>query len=161
MQSINVEIKLYEEEFRQQILAVWERSVAATHDFLDPTDFIAIKSIVHTIDFKALQVYCLMLNDSVLGFIGVADRKIEMLFLDPQYFGLGLGRKLMDFALTELGADKVDVNEQNSNSVKFYSKMGFETYERTEKDDQGKSYPLLRMKLSEVRKAERDSHLTT
>ncbi len=53
----------------------------------------------------------------------------------------------MDFALLELKADKVDVNEQNTNAVKFYEKLEFKTYERTEKDAQGKEYPLLRMKL--------------
>ena len=43
-------------------------------------------------------------------------------------------------------ADKVDVNEQNTGVVAFYKKLGFETYERTEKDDRGKDYPLLRMR---------------
>ncbi len=70
-----------------------------------------------------------------------------MLFFSPEYIGKGLGRKLTDFAISELKADKVDVNEQNTNAVKFYKKLGFKTYERTEKDDQGKEYPLLRMKL--------------
>ena len=137
----------YEEKFRDQVLAVWERSVLATHDFLDPTDFNSIKEIVHTINFTAFQVYCLVVDQKVAGFVGVADRKVEMLFLDPLFLGQGLGKKLMDFAMIELNANKVDVNEQNLNSVRFYKKFGFETYERTEKDDQGKSYPLLRMHL--------------
>lgn len=53
----------------------------------------------------------------------------------------------MDFAVTELNADKVDVNEQNSSAIKFYERLGFKTYERTDKDDQGRDFPLLRMKL--------------
>jgi putative acetyltransferase len=147
MQNNEVEIKPYEEKFREQLLTVWEKSVLATHDFLDPADFISIKAAVHTINFSAFQVYCLIVEENVAGFIGVADRKVEMLFLDPLFFGRGFGKKLMDYALVELNANKVDVNEQNSNSVEFYKKLGFETYERTEKDDQGKNYPLLRMKL--------------
>jgi putative acetyltransferase len=146
-QNLQADIKPYEEKFREQILSVWERSVLATHDFLSPADFSSIKEIVHTIDFRAFDVYCLTQEYIVIGFLGVAEKKVEMLFLDPIYFGQGLGKKLMDFALTELKADKVDVNEQNSNAVKFYEKLGFEIYERTEKDDQGKDYPLLRMKL--------------
>jgi putative acetyltransferase len=47
--------------------------------------------------------------------------------------------------LDELNADKVNVNEQNIDAVKFYSKFGFVTYERTEKDSEG--YPILKMKL--------------
>ena len=70
-----------------------------------------------------------------------------MLFLDPNYFGQELGKMLMNFALMELAADKVDVNEQNIKAVNFYKKSGFEIIERTEKDDQGRNYPLLRLKL--------------
>ena len=147
MQNSQTGIKPYEGKFREQMLSVWERSVLATHDFLSPADFISIKEIVHTIDFSAFDVFCLMKEQKVIGFVGVAEKKVEMLFLDPLFFGQGLGKKLMAFALTELQADKVDVNEQNLNSVNFYKKLGFETYERTEKDDQGKQYPLLRMKF--------------
>lgn len=89
-----------------------------------------------------------MVNENlVLGFIGVADKKIEMLFLEPKYFGQGLGLKLLDFAVKELKADKLDVNEQNEKALKFYQKFGFQTFDRTDKDDQGRSYPILRMKL--------------
>ena len=147
MNTDEIQIIPYEDKFREQILAVWERSVLATHSFLNPGDFKSIKEIVHTIDFNTFQVYCLLTEGRVAGFIGVADQKVEMLFLDPRYFGRGLGKKLMDFALVELKANKVDVNEQNLKSVRFYKRLGFETYERTDKDDQGKKYPLLRMQL--------------
>jgi putative acetyltransferase len=33
-------------------------------------------------------------------------------------------------------------------AVEFYKRCGFEVYERTNKDDQGRNYPLLRMKLT-------------
>ena len=141
------EIKAYDQKYKQQILKVWEQSVLATHDFLTPTDFSEIKKLVQAINFNHFQVYCLTENDLVIGFIGVGDKKIEMLFLDPTYFGQGLGKMLLSFAINELSADKVDVNEQNARAVNFYKKLGFEIVERTEKDDQGKDYPLLRMKL--------------
>ncbi|WP_051197562.1 GNAT family N-acetyltransferase [Flavobacterium soli] len=143
----NFKIEKYTENDREQILNVWGKSVLATHDFLNPTDFKEIKQLVQTFNFNDFEVYCLKQNDEVAGFIGLAERKIEMLFFSPEYIGKGLGRKLVDFAFSELKADKVDVNEQNTSAVKFYEKLGFKTYERTDKDDQGKEYPLLRMKL--------------
>lgn len=144
------EIKKYSNPHKPQLLAVWEKSVLATHDFLNPQDFISIKEIVKTIDFTAFEVYCMLHQDVVGGFIGVADRKIEMLFLSPDYFGRGLGKQLMEFAIHHLRAYKVDVNEQNLKATEFYKKFGFVTYERTEKDDQGNDYPLLRMRLEEA-----------
>lgn len=143
----NFEIASYNDMYRKQVLDVWERSVLATHDFLMPADFEEIKLLVQSINFHDLQVFCLINEDRVLGFIGIADNKVEMLFLHPECFGQGLGRKLLRFAVEELGAVKVDVNEQNTKAVRFYEKFGFEIMERTEKDDQGRNYPILRMKL--------------
>ena len=140
-------IDAYKEGYRQQLLEVWERSVLATHKFLNPSDFEEIKALVQAIDFNLFEVYCLLDADKVFGLIGVADKKIEMLFLLPEYFGSGYGKMLVTFAVQQLGANKVDVNEQNTNATNFYKHLGFETYERSEKDDQGKNYPLLRMRL--------------
>lgn len=153
MSNQNYKIEEYTDNDKEQILNVWEKSVLATHDFLKPADFEEIKALVQTIDFDHFDVYCLKQNNEVAGFIGVAEQKIEMLFFSPEYIGKGLGRKLTDFAFSELKADKVDVNEQNTNAVKFYKKLGFKTYERTDKDDQGKEYPLLRMKLETTNKS--------
>ena len=147
MQTDNFDINPYTDIYRQQVLTIWEKSVLATHNFLTSTDFEEIKELVSSINFNAFQVFCLTKEDLVLGFIGVADKKVEMLFIDPKYFGQGLGQKLLSFAVTELNADKLDVNEQNEKALKFYQKFGFETFERTDKDEQGRNYPLLRMKL--------------
>lgn len=152
MQAKEISINSYSEKYQEQILAVWEKSVLATHDFLTSTDFVEIKKLVNNINFNDFQVFCLTKENVVLGFIGVADKKVEMLFIDPKYFGQGLGQKLLSFAVKELSADKVDVNEQNINALKFYQKFGFETFERTDKDEQGRNYPLLRMKLTKSNK---------
>jgi putative acetyltransferase len=137
----------YNDSHRKQLLSVWEQSVIATHHFLSSADFKEIKEIVGTIDFNVFPVFCLIHKESVIGFLGVAEKKVEMLFISPDFIGKGLGKKLMDYAFTELNADEVDVNEQNSNAVNFYRKLGFEVYERTEQDGQGKDYPILKMKL--------------
>lgn len=147
MQTVNFEITEYSDTYKQQVLTIWEKSVLATHDFLTSTDFEEIKDLVSNINFNDFQVFCLTNENLVLGFIGVAYKKVEMLFLDPKYFGLGLGQKLLNFVVKELNADKLDVNEQNVKALKFYQKFGFEIFERTDKDDQGRNYPLLRMKL--------------
>lgn len=151
MQNQNFEIVRYSDEYREQMLDVWEKSVLATHTFLKHADFLSIKELVKTIDFNVFEVYCLVQNNEVAGFLGVAEQKVEMLFLAPDHIGKGFGKKLMEFAVSKLQTDKVDVNEQNTKAVEFYEKLGFKTYERTDKDDQGKDYPLLRMKLSKSR----------
>lgn len=141
------EIVKYSDQHHEQLLDVWEKSVLATHDFLTATDFQEIKELVASIDFKEFDVYCLLETNNLIGFLGTANQKVEMLFLSPEQIGKGLGRKLLNFAIHDLNANKVDVNEQNIKAVEFYLKFGFKTYEKTDKDDQGKNYPLLRMEL--------------
>ncbi|MDX6183316.1 GNAT family N-acetyltransferase [Flavobacterium sp. Fl-77] len=141
------EIQPYNERFKEQMILVWENSVRSTHNFLMLSDIDYYKTIVSGIDFNSFPVFCLTNSDKVLGFIGVSDYKIEMLFLAPEHIGKGFGKTLMNFAINELAVDKVDVNEQNQNAVNFYSKFGFLTYDRTDKDDEGKDYPILKMKL--------------
>jgi putative acetyltransferase len=144
---MKIEIQPYNDKFKEQMIQVWESSVRATHDFLIPSDIDYYKKIVSAIDFNSFQVFCLTEVDTLHGFIGIADNKIEMLFLAPERIGKGLGKTLINFAINELGANKVDVNEQNQNAANFYTKFGFVTYARADKDDEGKDYPILKMKL--------------
>src|SRR5699024_7337338 len=118
MANQSFKIEKYTDKDREQILNVWEKSVLATHDFLNPIDFEEIKKFLQTFNFNDIEVYCLKQNDEVAGFIGLTKRKIEMLFLSPKYIGKGLGKKLTDFAFSELKANKVDVNEQNTKDRK-------------------------------------------
>ncbi|CNC57983.1 acetyltransferase [Yersinia enterocolitica] len=71
-----------------------------------------------------------------------------MLFVDAEQRGKGIGKVLLRHAIDEQGADELDVNEQNTQAIKFYKKNGFVTVGRSELDGQGRPYPLLHLKLS-------------
>ena len=80
------------------------------------------------------------------AFAGVAGEMLEMLFVAPGARGKGYGRQLVNYVTRHCGVRRVDVNEQNPQAVGFYQHMGFETYRRTDCDEQGGPYPLLYMK---------------
>lgn len=86
-------------------------------------------------------------NNEIKGFIGILDKKIEMLFISPKYFLQGVGKKLINFALQHCSSTLVDVNEQNKNALLFYEKSGFKVFGRDERDGFGKNYPILHLKL--------------
>ena len=126
---------------------VWERSVRATHQFLSTAEIDAIKEDIP----KALQTVehlILAMDESgePIGFMGIAGKKLEMLFLAPEERGKGLGKKLLRHGIETFGIRTVTVNEQNPDAVGFYKKMGFSVYKRTEVDEEGRPYPLLWMK---------------
>lgn len=138
----------YNDEFRSELTDVWEASVRATHNFLDPSDIDFFKTLVQGIDFNAFDVYCAFdETNRMVGILGVAEGKLEMLFIRPDQIGKGVGRLLMQFVLSTLNVTKVDVNEGNTNAIAFYKKFGFVVYDRTALDDHGKPYPILKMKL--------------
>ncbi|MBP7642934.1 MAG: GNAT family N-acetyltransferase, partial [Saprospiraceae bacterium] len=83
----------------------------------------------------------------ILGFIGVSGTALEMLFLDPTFFGLGIGTFLVNFVIQKHKVSKVEVNEQNVQGVLFYKKMGFKVVGRTETDPSGKPFPHLIMEI--------------
>jgi putative acetyltransferase len=89
-------------------------------------------------------------NGMVAGFIGIAEGKVEMLFIHPEYREQGIGRTLLRYAIHERGATTVDVNEQNDQALGFYLRMGFVVVGRSELDSNGKPYPLLHMRLASV-----------
>ena len=129
------------------IIDVWEKSVRATHHFL-PEDYLQeIKALLPSI-LTAIPVYVFKAeNGTIKGILGVAEQKIEMLFIHPDSRGQGVGKLLTRFAIDELKANKVDVNEQNKQAVGFYLKMGFVQTGRTDTDSMGRPFPLLIMEL--------------
>ena len=137
----------YKEDYKNEIISIWEKSVLATHDFLSSSDFEEIKVFLQSFNFHDLNVFCLKDETEIIGFMAEHERKVEMLFVKPEYFGKGFGKDLLNYAINTLKAKLVDVNEQNINAFNFYRKFGFEVVERTEKDDQGRDYPILKMKL--------------
>ena len=140
-------IKKAEVENYQEIQLVWELSVKATHDFLPEDYFQEIRSMFQTF-LPAVDLYIdLDKNGKITGFLGVADGKIEMLFLHPNNIGTGIGRSFTQFSIDQLQVTKVDVNEQNEKAVEFYQRMGFKTIKRNETDGLGRPFPILEMVL--------------
>lgn len=140
-----MEIIAYQKENLPRILEIWEAAVVATHDFLSATDFQAIRTLVYQMDFDPFTMYVAWDNNVLCGFIGLQEDKVEMLFIHPEYFKQGIGRKLMEFVQEHHHTNQVDVNEQNIGAVAFYKRLGYEIAERSPVDGQGNAYPLLHL----------------
>lgn len=131
-----------------ELITVWERSVRATHDFL-PSEFIDMyKPKILTEYFYMVNLIKITLKSGkIVGFLGTADHRIEMLFIEPSYRRQHIGSHLLLYAIEQLNCTEVDVNEQNTQAVSFYVKHGFQITHRSETDAQGNPYPLLTLHL--------------
>ena len=130
-----------------QLLPVWESSVKTTHKFLSDEEIAEIKEYVP----QALaEIPHLIIiendNDQPVGFMGIVDHHLKMLFISSTERGKGYGKKLLQYGIDNYNVSDLAVNEQNPLAQGFYEHMGFKVYKRTDHDEQGNPYPLLHMK---------------
>lgn len=131
----------------QQLTQVWESSVRATHLFLPEADIIAIKKCIPQYLAAVPILITVSDNNKYIAFMGLQENNIEMLFIDENCRGKGIGKMLISYAVNKYAADKVTVNKQNRQAIGFYEKMGFAVFRETPVDEHGRPYPLLYMAL--------------
>lgn len=136
----------------KEFLRVWEDSVRATHLFLSDAE---VKRIKKYVPYALENVEHLIAAEAenLVAFMGIQNKRLEMLFVSPEERGKGIGKQLLQYGFRTYGIREVTVNEQNQQAVGFYEYMGFETYKRSDLDEQGGPYPLLYMKCRDA-----DSH---
>lgn len=136
-------------ELIEQLTAVWEKSVRASHLFLTEAEIIEIKKFIPEA-LKAVPTLVIALNDKEMpvGFMGTSTETLEMLFLVPDEWGKGRGKRMIQYCIKELSVREVTVNEENPQTCGFYEKMGFVSYKRSDYDEQGRPHPIIYMKLN-------------
>lgn len=132
----------------KQLLPIWESSVKATHLFLSEDEIENIKEYVPQALREIPHLVIIENEDKIpVGFMGIMERHLEMLFISHDERGKGYGKELLKYGIEKYSINDLAVNEQNPLAKEFYRYMGFKVYKRTEHDEQGNPYPLLYMKL--------------
>lgn len=138
-------IELQEKDY-PKALEIWEKSVIATHDFFKEKDRLELKAEIPTY-FKFVEADLWFNAYEAIGFSGTNEQNLEMLFIDPKYFQKGYGTEILQYLIQENKVLYVDVNKDNYHAVNFYIKNGFKKYKESQKDQQGRHYPILHLKL--------------
>ncbi|MBB3154033.1 putative acetyltransferase [Paenibacillus endophyticus] len=143
------EITPYQESEHDILVDIWYRAVCLTHTFLTDSDIQFYRQMVQNGALSGVEIWVKRNEDQKpTGFIGLDGTKIEMLFVDPEYHGMGIGSRLIEHAQKIKGNSLlVDVNEQNDGACAFYKRFGFVQLGRSELDSSGKPFPLLHLGL--------------
>ena len=142
--------------YLQFIVQLWQANVKVTHTFLTKEEIQNIKQYVpQAVAHVPHLCIALSKQGELLGFIGVADQRLEMLFIQVNARGQGIGKQLLMYAIKNFDVNELTVNEQNPQAIGFYEHLGFVTYKRTELDEECQPYPLLYMKLAPNHENER------
>jgi len=142
-------IVAYQEKDHDRLVDIWHKAVVHTHTFLTEKDIQFYHDIVKNGALKEVEIWVELNEDAEpIGFIGLNETMIEMLFVDPKYHGKGTGSRLINHAIKIKGSNlQVDVNEQNDGAYAFYKRLGFVQVGRSELDYSGQPFPLLHLEL--------------
>lgn len=140
---INIRRSTHEEGGK--LIAIWRRSVDATHHFLSDAYRAELEELVSDFLPEAPLWVAVTDQDEPVGFMLLTSEHMDALFVDPDFRGCGIGKLLIEHALTLAPHLTTSVNEQNIQAVGFYKKTGFKVTGRSEVDDLGKPYPLLKL----------------
>lgn len=131
----------------EQLLKVWESSVRASHFFLSENEIESIKKYALQALNEIPHLLVVEKEEKLsVGFMGISEQYLEMLFIAQEEIGKGFGKELLQYGIESYSVNRLAVNEQNPLAKGFYEHMGFTVYKRTELDEQGNPYPLLYMK---------------
>ncbi|MDX6805694.1 acetyltransferase [Terrihabitans rhizophilus] len=144
----DIHIRRARREELDTLLDIWQRAVERTHDFLTPADVAFYRPLVQSRYLPYAELWVAAEPWMPLGFMGLAGRKVESLFVDPDHLRRGVGRALLAHAFRLRGPLLIDVNEQNHAARAFYARMGFDEVGRSERDDLGKPFPLIHLAAS-------------
>lgn len=143
-----IRIRQSRPEDGQQAIEIWRAAVDATHHFLSPEDRRAIDAEVCAF-LPELPLWLALDNsDHPIAFMGLVGASLEALFVHPSYHRCGIGRALVDHALGFEPVLTTTVNEQNPRALAFYERLEFRRIGRSERDEQGRAYPILHMRLA-------------
>ncbi|MEL7002057.1 MAG: GNAT family N-acetyltransferase [Bacteroidota bacterium] len=95
------------------------------------------------------NILVLEVESKIIGFCSIVEEvqnyEILHLWILPEYIGKGLGKKLLDQAISQfVKSNKPIVVEADPNAEIFYQRQGFVTFDKTESYPPGRFLPVMK-----------------
>jgi len=112
----------------------------------DPRAFVPIEQDKEVEELKTSRKFVACDNEKVVGFVGVDDKYLAWLYIDPDHYGKGIGRELLKLGIREIGAGAwTIVLDGNQKAISLYESEGFQEVRRFASDNAG--YPCTCIRL--------------
>ena len=87
-------------------------------------------------------MYVATKEEKIVGFVGLRPHELSFLYVDPNFQNLGIGKKLIEFALRRLERPiKLEVFTDNLAAKALYEKYGFKVV-KTVVEKWSDEYPM-------------------
>jgi len=112
----------------------------------DPRAFVPIEQDKEVEELKTSRKFVACDDEKVVGFVGVDDKYLAWLYIDPSHYGQGIGRELLKVGIREIGTGAwTIVLDGNQKAISLYESEGFQEVRRFESDNAGYPCTCIRM----------------
>lgn len=120
-------IRMLENKDIDRIMEIWLESTIKAHDFIEKKYWEDNYNTVKYDYIPVSDVFVYEDEENIKGFIAIINSEfIGALFVDNNYQGCGIGRKLIEHIINLYDNLTLSVYKDNTKSVEFYKKMNFE-----------------------------------
>ena len=144
------EIRKYEEKDWEAICYVHDRSRPdELRGSYDLKAFIPLAEDPEGEYIAECEMYVAVLDLQIIGFAGIDAPYFAWLYVDPDYYGNGVGRKLLQHCLKKLSAEAWTLAcGNNVRAIKLYESEGFKIEKRYIGENAGYSGSSVRLALN-------------
>lgn len=140
-------IRAYNPSDKARLLEIWRAASQTGHPFFTTEQLDQQQQLVADVYIPNAENWVALVDNEIVGFIGLLDHHIGGLFVDPNKHKSGVGRSLVQHALALKGILELEVYALNKNADGFYRHIGFEEISRRPTDDNGLPFELIKLRI--------------
>lgn len=133
-----MEIRELKNEELNKVMEIWLLSTIKAHNFINEEYWKNNYDIVKEIYIPMSNTFIYYDGEDIRGFISVINNEfIGALFVDNNYQSIGIGSKLIDYAIKKYKNLSLAVYKDNKEAVNFYERKGFKLIKEQKNEDSG------------------------
>ena len=134
-----------------KVMDIWMKSTIKAHDFIIKEYWQNNYNTVKEVYIPMSETFVYEDVQGIKGFISVINNEfIGALFVDIDFQGNGIGKQLIDYAVSKYGKLQLAVYKENKKSVEFYINRGFKIIEEQINDDSKHVEYIMEKSLSRI-----------
>lgn len=134
-----------------KVMDIWMKSTIKAHDFISKEYWQNNYNTVKEVYIPMSETFVYKDVQGIKGFISVINNEfIGALFVDIDFQGNGIGKQLIDYAVSKYGKLLLAVYKENKKSGEFYINRGFKIIEEQINDDSKHVEYIMEKSLSRI-----------
>jgi len=109
------------------VVELWYETSIQAHNFISQDYWKENKDAMANVYLPNSESYLAIHNDTIVGFISMADNYLAALFIKTDMQGNGIGKKLLNYIKERRETIQLKVYKKNARSVQFYEMQDFKT----------------------------------